>query len=62
MTPEDWAKVRNRPNWREADLHDLRLRYTALLLDIHQHRQAMWDKDVHAADRLLWSVLDTERL
>ena len=62
MTGDDWKRVAVRPDWREADLHDLRLRYSALLLDIHQHRQAMWDKDVHAADRLLWSVLDTERL
>ena len=35
---------------------------TALLFDIHQHRQAMWDKDTHDADRALWSVLDEERL
>lgn len=62
MTPDDWARVMNRPNWRDADLHDLRLRYAALLADIAAHRQAMWDKDTHDADRVLWSVLDRERL
>ena len=62
MTGDDWKRVAVRPDWREADLHDLRLRYTALLADIAAHRQAMWDKDTHDADRALWSVLDRERL
>ena len=62
MTPDDWARVMDRPNWREADLHDLRLRYTALLADIAAHRQALWSQDIHDADRALWSVLDKERL
>ena len=62
MTPDDWARVMDRPNWREADLHDLRLRYAALLADIAAHRQALWSQDIHDADRALWSVLDKERL
>ena len=62
MTPDDWARVMDRPNWREADLHDLRLRYAALLADIAAHRQALWSQDIHDADRALWSVLDRERL
>ena len=60
MTPDDWARVMNRPNWREADLHDLRLRYAALLTDIATHRQGMWAQDIHDADRRLWSALDEE--
>jgi len=62
VTPDDWARVMDRPNWREADLHDLRLRYAALLADIAAHRQALWSQDIHDADRALWSVLDRERL
>jgi len=62
VTPDDWARVMDRPNWREADLHDLRLRYAALLADIAAHRQALWSQDIHDADRALWSVLDKERL
>ena len=61
MTPEDWAKVMARPNWREADLHDLRLRYAALLADIAAHRQAMWDKTTTPADDRLWAVLEEEK-
>ena len=61
MTPEDWKTVMDRPNWREADEHDLRLRYAALLLDIHQHRQAMWDKTTTPADDRLWAVLEREK-
>ena len=62
MRAEDWQVIADRRrNWREADLHDLRLRYAALLLDISTHRQAMWDvMDITDADRRLWSVLDTE--
>lgn len=62
MTPDDWARVMDRPNWRLADLHDLRLRYAGLLADIAAHRQALWSQDIHDADRTLWSVLDRERL
>lgn len=47
--------------WQETDLYELRIRYAALLSDIHEHRQAMWDKDTHEADRRLWSALERER-
>ena len=69
MTPDDWATVRSRPDWREADLHDLRLRYAALLLDIVEHRRftrqiVADDGEIQesAADARLWAVLDKERL
>ena len=51
----------DRPNWRETDLYELRIRYAALLADIHTHRQAMWDKDTTEADARLWAALERER-
>ena len=62
MTPDDWEQVRaRRVDWRDADLHDLRIRYAALLLDVTEHRRALNGLDVHDADRRLWSVLDEGR-
>ena len=61
MTPDDWKRVMDRPNWRETDVYELRIRYAALLADIHAHRQAMWDKDVTDADARLWAALERER-
>ena len=60
MTPEDWAKVNARPNWRDADLHDLRTRYAALLADIAAHREALYQHETVAADHDLWAVLNDE--
>lgn len=46
-------------NWRQADLHDLRTRYAALLLDIANHKAAhRWNQS--DADRRLWAVLEQE--
>lgn len=59
MTPDDWRRVDDRRGpWQEATLHDLRIRYAALLLDVTEHRRALNGLDVHDADRRLWSVLD----
>ena len=60
MRTDDWKRVADRPNWREADLHDLRTRYAALLADIAAHREAMWHKTTTPADDRLWAVLDKE--
>lgn len=61
MTPEDWERLRaGRPNWREADLHDLRIRFAALLLDVAEHRVAAGGVPRNDADRSLWSALDRE--
>jgi hypothetical protein len=60
MRSEDWKTVRRRPDWREADLHDLRLRYAALLLDIQDHRCALEGLETTAADRLLWEKAEQE--
>ena len=51
--------IAKRKDWREADLHDLRIRYSALLLDIAIHRRERYD-DKLGADARLWSVLDKE--
>lgn len=65
MRPEDWQVIADRRrNWREADLHDLRLRYAALLLSVSEHRRAILsDEDYQQTvpDGRLWSVLDEER-
>ena len=51
-----------RPNWREADHHDLRLRYAALLADIAAHRRAILNGgNTCGVDERLWSILTTER-
>ena len=51
-----------RPNWREADLHDLRLRYAALLADITAHRRAILNGgNTCGVDERLWSILTTEK-
>lgn len=64
MTPEDWQRVRDRRvDWREADLHDLRLRFASVLLRLSQHRKAIETNDewqTTGADRDLWAVLDEE--
>ena len=52
--------MRHRP-WQETDLYELRIRYAALLKDVHDHRQAMWDKDTTEADARLWAALERER-
>ena len=49
-----------RPNWRDADLHDLRTRYAALLADIAAHREALYQHETVAADHDLWAVLNDE--
>lgn len=61
MRSEDWERVLYRPPWQETDLYELRIRYASLLLDVAEHRQAMWGMDVTDADRRLWEALDRER-
>ena len=52
----------NRPDWREAELHDLRLRYAALLADISAHRRSILNGgNTCGVDERLWSILTTER-
>ena len=61
MKADDWSRVMDRRPWQETDLYELRIRYAALLSDVHAHRQAMWDKDVTEADARLWAALERER-
>lgn len=60
MTPDDWEQVeRTWKNWREADLHDLRLRFASVMLAIKMHeREVRHDEDlvVNAADEQLWDI------
>lgn len=61
MTPDDWERVRAaRVNWRSADLHDLRIRFAAMLLDVTTHRRTLGGVPRNDADRVLWSALDRE--
>lgn len=65
MTPDELEEIRaNRPDWREAELYDLRMRYAALLLEIALHRRDRRDEwpKYHAspADFRLWDVAKRE--
>jgi len=65
MTPEQLESIRdNRPDWREADLQDLRMRYAALLLEIAIHRRDRGDEwpkyQASPADFRLWDVAKRE--
>lgn len=59
MRTEDWETVRAayKP-WQEADLHDLRMRFAAVLLSIREHERKSLDsgRDMSAADIQLWSI------
>ena len=49
-----------RVNWREADHHDLRIRFVTLLAALHQHRHDTTEPtDI---DRKLWRVLEHDHL
>ena len=60
MTPEDWAKVKaDYPNWQDATLHDLRLRFVATMLAIRMHERAIrtdGEVQVCPADEELWDI------
>lgn len=59
MTPDDWQRVEDAwVNWREADLHNLRLRFAAVLLTIkeHERKSLASGRDMSAADIQLWSI------
>ena len=63
MTPEDWQQLRdNYPDWREATIHDLRLRFCATMLAISLHRRKTMElnEGFSAADMELWSILEEE--
>lgn len=49
-----------RPNWRQADLHDLRIRFTILLAAVETHMKNT--DDPSEADRQLWRVLYADRI
>jgi hypothetical protein len=49
-----------RVNWREADHHDLRIRFVTLLAALHQHQHDTTEPtDI---DRKLWRVLENDHL
>jgi len=52
-----------RPGWRECDLHELRVKYAALLADISWHRYETKHRGGGPqADQALWAILDKEGL
>lgn len=62
MTPEYLQDIKaSRPDWREADLHDLRIRYAALLLSIALHQRDKTDEypkyQASPADFRLWALM-----
>ena len=60
MDDADLKAIKDRrANWRMAELHDLRTRYAALLLDIANHKSAHRFNQSDA-DRRLWRVLEEE--
>jgi hypothetical protein len=50
------------PNWRDADLHGLRVRYAALLADIAWHRTLTNRGEGPEANGMLWETMDKEML
>ena len=68
VTPEDWEHIRaNRPDWRVADVHDLRTRFARVLGEISEHRRHTLEivaddeeVQVSAADYALWKALERE--
>lgn len=62
MTPDELREIKaSRCDWREADLHDLRTRYAALLLSIAIHKRDRTDEypkyQASPADFRLWALM-----